>query len=159
MKFIADSMLGRLAKWLRLLGYDTLYHPHIEDRKLLRIAREDKRILLTRDTQLVKIRGLQEFLLLTDNNTFHQLKKVIETFKLKVYSKKNSCDYTVNVSRCSLCNARLDIIRKGDVKNAVPAYVFQTSHIFKKCSQCGKLYWRGTHPEKLKEKLSEILKN
>jgi uncharacterized protein with PIN domain len=158
MKFIADSMLGRLARWLRLLGYDTLYYPHIKDRKLLRIARVDKRVLLTRDTRLVKVRDLQNFLLLRENNTFRQLKIVIDTFKLKVQGR-NARDHNVHLSRCSLCNASLHTVSAEEVRNAVPEYVYQTCHIFKKCLRCGKLYWKGTHPERFREKLSEILKN
>ncbi len=171
MRFIADSMLGRLARWLRLLGYDTLYYPQIEDRLLLKIAREDNRILLTRDTRLVKVRGLQEnteparrtgrhrtqnteektqtkYFLLSENNPFDQLKTVIIAFNLN--------DFPV-MSRCVVCNTSLNNIPKEKVKGFVPEYVYQTSDIFRQCSGCGKLYWKGTHPEKFKKKLSEIL--
>ncbi len=85
MKFIADSMLGRLARWLRLLGHDTLYYPHIENSQLLRFAREGSRILLTRNTRLVKVRGLKNFLLLEDNDPFHQLSAVVRAFNLGVH--------------------------------------------------------------------------
>jgi hypothetical protein len=158
MRFIVDSMLGRLARWLRILGYDTLYFPHIEDRILLKIAREDNRILLTRDTRLVKIRGLRDFLLLRDNNPFEQLKKVIERFRLRVDSLENIEKGTV-IARCILCNATLNIINKEEVKEIVPEYVYQTSEVFKHCSKCGKIYWKGTHPQKFREKLTEILQN
>ena len=83
MKFIVDSMLGRLARWLRLLGCDTLYYPSIEDRRLIRIASEEDRVLITRDTRLVRMRGLKHFLLLHENDPFEQLKKTITTFNLK----------------------------------------------------------------------------
>jgi uncharacterized protein with PIN domain len=165
-RFIADSMLGRLARWLRLLGYDTLYYPEIEDRILLKIAREDNRILLTRDTRLIKVRELQQnteesrekgvervqtkYFLLIENTPFDQLKTVITAFNLKDFSVMN---------RCAVCNAILDSITKEEVKNLVPEYVYHTSDIFKQCSNCGKLYWKGTHPEKFREKLSEILQN
>ncbi len=158
MRFIADSMLGRLARWLRLLGYDTLYFPHIEDSAILRIAREDKRTLLTRDTRLVKVRGLQHFLLLEENNPFKQLKNVVETFKLKTCNKESE-EGTVILSRCIICNSVLNIVQRDDVKNAVPEYVYQTSDIFKKCTKCGKLYWKGTHSDKFIRKLSEIFHN
>ncbi len=151
-------MLGRLARWLRLLGYDTLYYPHIEDRVILRIAREENRTLLTRDTRLVKVRGLEHFLLLEENNPFKQLKSVVETFKLRV-SDKDSGEGNVPLSRCLICNSVLSIVQRDEVKNAVPEYVYQTSDIFKKCSKCGKLYWKGTHPEKFRRKLSEIFHN
>ncbi len=158
MRFIADSMLGRLARWLRLLGYDTLYFPHIEDRVILRIAREENRTLLTRDTHLVKVRGLQHFLLLEENNPFKQLRRIVETFKLRL-GNKDSGEGNVPLSRCLICNSVLNIVQRDEVKNAVPEYVYQTSDIFKKCSKCGKLYWKGTHPEKFRRKLSEIFHN
>jgi hypothetical protein len=159
MRFIADSMLGRLARWLRLLGYDTLYYPQIEDRLLLKIAREDNRILLTRDTRLVKVRGLQHFLLLEENNPFEQLRNVIMTFQLKLNDKSGSAEGAAILSRCAVCNASLNNIPKEEVKGFVPQYVYQTSDIFRQCSKCGKLYWKGTHPEKFKKKLTEILHN
>ncbi len=159
MRFIADSMLGRLARWLRLLGYDTLYYPQIEDRLLLKIAREDNRILLTRDTRLVKVRGLQHFLLLKESNPFRQLKNLIMTFELKLNDKSGSVEGAAILSRCAVCNASLNNIPKEEVKGFVPQYVYQTSDIFRQCSRCGKLYWKGTHPEKFKKKLTEILHN
>jgi len=154
MKFIADSMLGRLARWLRLLGHDTLYYPHIEKSLLLKIAREESRILLTRDTRLVKIRGLQNFLLLRENNPFKQLRSVIKAFRLDPEDKSGS---PVILSRCAVCNAELNNIPKEKIKNVVPEYVYKTSDIFRQCQECGKLYWKGTHPEKFRKKLFEIL--
>ncbi|KPK34127.1 MAG: hypothetical protein AMK70_08500, partial [Nitrospira bacterium SG8_35_1] len=75
-------MLGRLARWLRLLGYDTLYFTDIEDSLLLRIARDEHRVLLTRDTGIVKVRGLGEHLLLSENDSFAQLENVLHSFNL-----------------------------------------------------------------------------
>lgn len=157
MRFIADSMLGRLAKWLRLLGYDTLYYPHIEDRLLLKIARKDNRILLTRDTRLVKVRGLEKFLLLQDNNPFNQLRTVITSFSLPVQGRLMNRREHPLLSRCIVCNANLNAVSKDTVKDSVPVYVYQTSQIFRKCSGCGKIYWDGTHPGKFREKLAEVL--
>jgi uncharacterized protein with PIN domain len=157
MRFIADSMLGRLAKWLRLLGYDTLYYPHIENRLLLKIAREDNRILLTKDTRLVKVRGLEKFLLLKDNNPFNQLRTVITSFNLPVQDRLLTSREQPLLSRCIGCNANLNTVSRDTVKDSVPVYVYQTSQIFRKCSGCGKIYWDGTHPGKFREKLAEVL--
>jgi len=161
-------MLGRLAKWLRLLGYDTLYYPRIEDREILRIARADNRILLTRDTRLVKIRDLQnisdyrtqhmsprdseygiKYFFVNENNYFGQLKEIISAFNLK--------DFSI-MSRCAICNSSIENISKNEVKGHIPEYIYRTSDVFKQCSGCGKLYWKGTHPEKFREKLAEILR-
>lgn len=157
MRFIADSMLGRLARWLRLLGYDTLYYPQIEDSLLLKIAREDNRILLTRDTRLVKVRGLKQFLLLKENDSFKQLRNVVKAFKLNLHDKLESGNDVMILSRCAVCNASVDNISKEDAKRFVPEYVYKTSDIFRQCSGCGKFYWKGTHPGKFRKKLSEVM--
>jgi uncharacterized protein with PIN domain len=157
MRFIADSMLGRLARWLRLLGFDTLYYPRIEDRVLLKTAREENRMLLTRDTRLVKMRGLKDFLLLKENDPFDQLKNVIASFDL-VPDINELCE-TRLLSRCSLCNNLLDNVSKELAKEHVPEYVYLTSESFSRCANCEKFYWKGTHPELLKKKLMEILYN
>jgi hypothetical protein len=157
MKFIADSMLGRLARWLRLLGCDTLYYPLIEDRRLIRIASEEDRVLITRDTRLVRMRGLKHFLLLSENDPFEQLKKIITTFDLNPFELRKGGFETCPYSRCSLCNTLLEDIHKEQAKPHVPEYVYHTSERFRQCPTCGKFYWKGTHPEKLRKKLMEIL--
>ncbi len=156
MKFIADSMLGRLARWLRLLGFDTLYYPRIKDRLLLRIAQEENRIVLTRDTRLVKMRGVGEYILLRENDSFKQLKRVIAEYNLSPEIKKELSSMNI-YSRCSLCNTLLDNISKEEAKPHVPPYVYLTSGSFSKCTGCGQFYWKGTHRELLDKKLLEIL--
>ncbi len=157
MKFIADSMLGRLARWLRLIGYDTLYYPHIEDSRILRIAREEERTLLTRNTRLVKVRGLKDFLLLKENDSFEQLRSVILTFSLISHDTLGKSLNMAELSRCSLCNQVLDSVPREDAEMHVPEYVFQTSESFKHCKNCGRFYWKGTHHDLLQKKLKEIL--
>jgi uncharacterized protein with PIN domain len=157
MKFIADSMLGRLARLLRLLGYDTLYYPHIEDGLLLRFAREQNRILLTRNTRLVKVRGLRHFLLLKENDTYRQLKRVVASFNLKSHDLPDDSQRMHKLSRCAVCNGDLERVSKEAVKSLIPEYVYLTSHVFKRCSGCGKTYWDGTHPGKFRKKLSGVL--
>ena len=157
MKFIADSMLGRLARWLRLLGFDTLYYGQINVRTLLRIAREENRILLTRNTRLVKMSEVREYLLLKENDTFDQLKRVIISYDLSAGIRENMLSGISIYNRCSLCNSLLSDIPKERTKANVPEYVYQTSEKFRYCKGCGKFYWKGTHRELLEQKLKEIL--
>ncbi len=150
-RFIADVMLGRLARWLRLLGFDTLYYSDISDSRLLKVAREEGRFILTRDTRFVKIRGIKDYLLITSNNSFKQLLEVLRSLNLGRFKP---------LSRCVECNGLLlRILDKGELKDTVPEFVFLNVHVFIKCSECGKIYWEGTHPKMFKEKLSEILSN
>jgi hypothetical protein len=150
MKFIADVMLGRLARWMRFLGFDTLYYPDISDSRLIKIAREQDRFILTRDTRLIKIKGVKDYLLIKANDPFEQLLEVIEALKLKQFSP---------LSRCVKCNGLLKKISdKIEIQDFVPEFVSLNFNVFLKCSSCGKIYWEGTHPKKFREKLGEVLK-
>ncbi len=105
-------MLGRLARWLRLLGFDTLYYSDISDRRLLRVAREEERLILTRDTHLVKIKGIKDYLLIKANDSFKQLLEVIDALKLKEFKP---------LTRCVKCNGLLkNVLDKNEIKYSVP---------------------------------------
>jgi uncharacterized protein len=148
-QFIADAMLGRLARWLRFLGFDTVYFPGIKDSSLIRMAREQDRTILTRDTRLVKIKGLMKYLLIASDDPFQQLIETISAFKLKHFQL---------LSRCVTCNGNLEEIEdKSMVIDSVPEYVFLHYDIFRKCTDCGKIYWEGTHPKKFREDVREII--
>ncbi len=148
-KFIADSMLGKLAIWLRILGYDTLYFKDIDDASLLRKAKEEDRMLLTRDTLLIKRRGVKNYIFINDNEPFKQLRQVIAELKLKI--NKNF------LTRCIYCNEVLLLVSKNEVEGVVPEYVFENYNSFNQCRKCRKIYWRGTHFRKIEDRLSEIL--
>ena len=151
-------MLGRLARWLRLLGHDTLYYPCIEDSLILRIAKEQNRTLLTRDTRLVKVRDVKDFLLLKENDPLEQLRTVVTQFKLLSPDEIQKPVSNAIHSRCSLCNNILNDAGREEAKPHVPPYVYMTSRSFKKCPACDKYYWKGTHRKLLLEKLREIVK-
>ena len=149
MQFIADAMLGRLARWMRFLGFDVLYFPDISDSELVRIAREQDRCILTRDTRLVRRKGLFYPLLITANDPLEQLMEVFGSVKMKPFAP---------LSRCVKCNSPLvPITDKNEIADTVPEFVFLQHNDFLRCIECGKIYWKGTHPEKFKEKIRESI--
>ncbi|MDA8168138.1 MAG: Mut7-C RNAse domain-containing protein [Nitrospiraceae bacterium] len=153
MRFIADAMLGRLARWLRLLGYDTAFERGIDDNELLRKAKKEERTILTRDTRLVERKAArgQSFLIGPDD-PFEQLKQVMAHFSLERGGK--------NVQgRCTLCNGPvMGIEDKERVRERVPEYVFLSRNAFYECLNCGHVYWEGTHHERFAKLLDDIIK-
>jgi uncharacterized protein with PIN domain len=146
MKFLADAMLGRLAKWLRILGHDTAYFPHAEDRELVRLARAEGRLLLTRDGELARRRGLRS--LLVESESFEeQLEQLLRDLDLAGERPP---------PRCVHCNTILEEVGKETVKETVPPYVFRRHSNFTWCPKCDKVYWRGTHWRRMRERIDEI---
>jgi len=142
-------MLGRLARWLRLLGFDTHYDHRISDSRLLRVAKEQGRIILTRDTGLIRVRGIQDYLFIKANDPFQQLLEVIHAFSLKDF---------LPLSRCVVCNGQLSKVSdKKEIRDSIPDFVFHNFHNFLRCRDCGKIFWEGTHPGMFKEKLTQVL--
>lgn len=147
-RFSADAMLGRLAKWLRLLGFDTLYSPDITDRRLLQTAKEEGRIILTRDTHFLGMK-LKDCLFITSNDTFQQLEEVITGLSLNL----------PDTMRCVSCNGLLFVVaNKEDIAHSVPEYVYLNFNRFSVCKQCGHIYWEGSQFRSFREKLKEIIK-
>ena len=146
MQFLADNMLGRLATWLRLLGYDTLYIPHADDPELARIARADNRVLLTRDVELTRRRGLR-FVLIESDRVAEQLRQVMRDLHLHAREA---------FSRCAECNVLLDDASKDSVRADVPVFVFQSHTRFRRCPHCQRVYWRGTHWARMLARIEEI---
>lgn len=134
-RFVVDAMLGRLARWLRVLGYDTLYFPDGEDAALARRALAEDRILLTRDVELARRRGLR-VILISDDRVDNQLREVVRLIPL---------DAGQAFSRCLDCNIPLAELDRAQARDLVPPYVFATQTRFRRCPRCAKVYWRGTH--------------
>ncbi|HAS17882.1 MAG TPA: hypothetical protein DCR39_08385 [Nitrospiraceae bacterium] len=141
MKFIADEMLGRLAKWLRIFGYDTLYIQNIRDAEIIRRSIIERRILLTRDTIMIKRKGLKNFLFISHDHTIDQLKQVV--YELRLSQPDNP------FSRCVVCNTAITTYSKEYACRTVPEYVCNTQDVFGYCQECKKIYWKGTHYAKM----------
>jgi uncharacterized protein with PIN domain len=149
-KFLADRMLGKLVKWLRILGYDTTYPSFDDDLSLILTARQEGRILLTRDANLIKRRNICDFLFIKGDHWEEQLAGIIKGLKLKI--DLNSKIF----SRCSLCNTPTEDVNKEEAKNYVPPYVFLTQDKFVYCPSCKKFYWRGTHWKRMTQKIQKF---
>lgn len=145
MRFIADVMLGRLARWLRLMGFDVLYDRHADDRDLIRIARAEGRTLLTRDTHLARRKGLDDVVLIESDEVQKQL------LQLRGRLDHAAAEPT---GRCDVCNGVLEEVSlREDVRSLVPEYVYRTAPSFRRCPSCGRVYWPGSHSRSFQARL------
>jgi hypothetical protein len=150
MKALCDQMLGTLAKWLRLFGFDTFYaNSEMEDEELLQVAKKEDRVIITRDKQLIA-RGKKEKLSVIEVNTTDLDEQ------LTLVLKNVDIDQKAILSRCSVCNTILDEIEKSEVKNNVPKKIFDNNEKFWFCSKCDKIYWMGSHYERILSKIEKI---
>jgi uncharacterized protein with PIN domain len=148
MRFVVDVMLGRLAKWLRIMGYDTLYSNVYRDEELARIADIEGRYLLTRDRELLSKYKVRYAILVTSDDVFDQLQELKE--KLDVSMGESV------LSRCVSCNCKIKEVSKDEVADEVPEYVHDTAPGFYRCCGCSKVYWSGTHVIEMKNRLKQI---
>jgi len=148
MKFILTKELGRLSKWLRILGFDTVYYNQDNLSSLIIQALRDERIILTRNQRLPQARGLK-IVLIKNEKIKKQVAEILQTLKIKPEPE-------MMFSRCILCNTELVYITKDEVKDKVPEYVFNTQEDFITCPQCNRIYWQGTHWGNVRKTLEEI---
>lgn len=149
---LCDQMLGTLSKWLRIFGLDTFYaSSEISDDELLKIAKREKRMIISRDNELIirarkyKIKNM----LIKTTNLDSQLNLVF---------KKVHPDPSLILSRCTICNSVLKKIKKDLVKEKIPERVFENNEVYFYCSICSKYYWTGTHYKKIVERINQIKK-
>ncbi len=148
-KFFADRMLGRLAKMLRLLGYDTAYFPDITPAQIQQVLPQEGRVLLTRGNAEKRFPGLTNYYALQSDYPPEQLREVVERFGL---------DPTSGLwTRCTLCNSAIDKIERQAAQSRVPRKVFEIYAEFFQCTGCGHVYWKGSHVERVLKNLSSLL--
>jgi len=146
--FAAEKTLGKLAKWLRLLGFDTLYKPEIATQKFIEKLGSD-RTLLTR-TQRIRKQSLRfKSIFVQSDHWSAQLKQVILELGL-------TADQTRPFTRCLNCNVPIVGAEKNSVRGRVPDYIFETHEHFHRCPKCNRLYWPGTHAKRSLEKIRQF---
>lgn len=151
--FVVDANAGKLAKWLRMMGYDAEFYGNIEDAVLVDIALREGKVLLTRDTQIAQRRlatnGRLKVILTRDDDPKEQLRQVIRELKL-------DCQVG-QFTRCLECNESLVPRSKEEVKDMVPPYVYRTQESYRQCPSCLRVYWQGTHWERMRKSLAAIV--
>ncbi len=148
-RFVVDTMLGRLARWLRAMGYDTLYPGQADDRALLQLAHRENRILVTRDRELARLAEPR------DCRIHSELvdEQIMETVERLGLSPRDA-DW---LTRCLECNGALVPRDRSTLRNLVPEHIFQTHTEFRTCPDCGKIYWAGSHTDQMLGRLSRLL--
>ena len=136
MRFAVDRMLGRLARWLRILGHDVAYGSHLGGRTLVDCARREQRFLLTRDTRLLRTCDLPPHVFIESDHFRAQLRQLAAAVPLGGAGI---------LTRCLDCNRPLDELSREEARDRVPVFVWNTAERFFSCPRCGRLYWPATH--------------
>jgi uncharacterized protein with PIN domain len=147
-RFIADAMLGRLARWLRTLGHDTAYDDAISDEALVRRALEEGRHILTRDRRLFDEWRIGGGLLLGSDRPLDQLAEVVTAFRLPPSGRR--------FTRCRVCNGVLRPADMEDVAGRIPPRVRERTREFVVCGTCGRIYWEGSHTDRMRAVLAGL---
>jgi uncharacterized protein with PIN domain len=140
-RFVADGHLGRLAAYLRMLGFDTWYERFADDAQLAEVSSKEQRLLLTRDVGLLKRREVRQGYCVRAHKPHEQLREVSGRFALR--------SQWLPFQRCMDCNGRLTAVAKSEVTDLLPLHTRETKDEFSRCLNCGKVYWRGTHYERM----------
>jgi uncharacterized protein with PIN domain len=152
-RFVVDTMLGRLARWLRAMGYDTCYAGptpgHAGDRRLLQIAGVEDRVLVTRDRMLSRLAEPRGCLIRAERLDEQLVEMVVH---LGLHPRKQDW-----LSRCLDCNSTLEPRPREGVRGLVPEHVFAVHAEFRTCPGCAKIYWAGSHTDRIVERLARIL--
>jgi len=146
--FAVEKTLGKLVKWLRILGFDTLYEQDFPNSCIFDLA-DSRRILLTRTHSVGKQKSSPNLIFITSDNIFEQLKQVIKTLALEKTDIRP-------FSRCLRCNRAIEAIDKESVRYRVPDYIWETQNSFRFCPKCRKIYWPGSHTQRSMRLIKEM---
>lgn len=150
MNFIVDGMLGKLTRWLRMMGYDAKYSTKMADAELLAVAKNENRVLLTRDLSLYQqaiAKGLSAF----------YVEGTIEAERLAELAQRfgTALEIDLEKSRCPHCNTKLQSVPKEEIKQKVEENTLKYYDVFWRCPNCGSIYWQGAHWKKIRATLEE----
>ncbi len=151
-RFIVDTTLGKLAKWLRSLGFDTTVFPGKDRHRLVQIALKEGRTILTRNRSLEAKLFLGNIFIVKEDLPDLQVGAVMEAMGLRV-------DPDRVFSRCLLCNDELEEMSREGAEGKVPEFVFHTHRVFHRCPSCQRIYWEGTHRTNMKKRIEKILES
>jgi uncharacterized protein with PIN domain len=143
LRFVLDVNLGKLARNLRLLGFDALYRNNFSDDEVIEIALQEKRTILTRDVELLKNGRVTHGYWVRHTHPDEQTKEILQTFDL--------FDRIRPFTRCLVCNGLLSPVKKESVENELPPRVRQNFKEFYHCRSCGRIYWKGSHFERMQK--------
>lgn len=154
LKFVTDGMLGKLTRWLRILGHNVKYPNNLDDKTLIKIAKAEKRTLLTRDVELFLQATKQhaDAFLIEGENEVERLAALSKRFKLTL-------ELDPYVSRCPKCNAKIKPAEKDEISDRIPPSTKTFYDEFWECPKCGKIYWQGAHWRRINETLDEAKKS
>jgi len=147
-KFLLDENLNRLARWLRIFGYDAAVYRSTGIHNKVRLAKKERRIYLTRSKKLAKLNEEFSRFLIKANDYQHQLGELRHFLKF---------DDDFIFTRCIECNRKLEKISKEKIKEIIPSYIYETFIEFTICRKCGKVYWKGSHYASMKRQLKNML--
>ena len=149
MKFIADRTLGKLAKELRMLGYDTVYYRGENAYSLIKLAREESRVILTRSTKLTPKSSEDRIVRVIEDKPSLQIRELIQ--KKVIQLREESL-----FSRCLLCNVPLNEIPREEAEGRVPDFILYQQKEFHRCPQCLRIYWQGSHQDHMQKKIEGL---
>jgi uncharacterized protein with PIN domain len=149
-QFVLDCHLGKLTRMLRMLGFDSLYKPDFEDSEIVNISANEKRIILTRDVELLKANAVTHGYWIREISPNEQVREVLARFDL--YSQVRP------FRRCMVCNSPIAKIDKDTIRKELPKKVRELHDEFYRCAGCRKVYWKGTHYKDMMEQIQRLSK-
>ncbi len=147
-KFIVDANLGRLSRYLRMLGFDTVFDMNLHDPDIILIAGKEKRIILTRDLGILKNSRVVRGYFIRSQEPDQQLREVVNKFHLKGQFRP--------FTRCIACNGEIKPISKEEILGRVPEQVHNDFEQFYACTHCSRVYWEGSHHQRMLAKIQRL---